>query len=433
MEKSEQLKHHIRLPHLGMRIIKSALAVFVCFFVYHIFQLSGSVLYALLAALWCIQPYWENTLSSAGKRIIGTLFGSAVGLILISTDVYLFQMNHLPTIGYYALLAVAVVFLIYITVLLKKTDTTYYAVVVFLSIVIMQGDVTHPFLLVAERAADTLIGIAIGMFINRFDLPRAKRKDTLFLAGMDDVLFGSGHRMPAYSVVEMNRMIEQGAQFSIISSRTPANLQEVLGDIHLKLPVIAMEGAVMYDVKKREFVRAYVLSTEIIQRLKDILDQFDVNYYLYLLLDHTMIIQYKELKHDVEKDLMQQFRSSPYRNYTQQNMLNHARCVYLMTVQPDALIQSIRQIIEVSPHNENLRLVTRKSEAYPGYSYLKVFNRNAHRENMIEYLLEETKLQKAVTFGNPQWNYDVSVDAYDNSKIARTLKRLYEPFCLFNR
>lgn len=427
MSSSIEQKHLFQFPHLGMRIIKSAIAVFACFSLYHILPLRESVLNALLAALWCIQPYWESTLSSAVNRILGTLFGSVIGLVLISTDVCLFQMNHLPAVGYYALLAIAAAFLFYVTVMLKKSDSSFYAVVVFLSIVILQSEFAHPFLLVAERASGTLIGIAIGMFINRFDLPRVKQKDTLFLAGMDQVLFGKGHRMPGYSVVEMNRMIEQGANFSIISSRTPANIQEALGDINLRLPVIAMDGAVMYDVKKREYVRAYVLSADIVQRLITLMDGFDVNYYLYLLLDHTMIIQYKELKNDTEKDLMRRFRSSPYRNYTRQNLLDHARCVYLMTVQPDAVIQSIRQEIESSSFGEKLRVTTSRSETYPGYTYLRVYNRNAHRENMISYLLEETGLNKAVTFGDSRWEYDISIDAYDNSKIAKTLKQLYEP------
>lgn len=41
---------------------------FCCFLFYSFFRREGIIFYSQLAALWCIQPQWENTLSKALQR-----------------------------------------------------------------------------------------------------------------------------------------------------------------------------------------------------------------------------------------------------------------------------------------------------------------------------------------------------------------------------
>ena len=107
-----------------------------------------------------------------------------------------------------------------------------------------------------------MIGIALGVIVNCFQLPRSKNKDLLFLSGLDDTLLAPNGTMSDYSRVELNRLIEDGAQFSISTIRTPASLMEPLRGINLKLPVIVMDGAALFDVSQKRYEYAYVISPE---------------------------------------------------------------------------------------------------------------------------------------------------------------------------
>ena len=53
-----------------MRIIKSAVAVFICFMYYFFFRKNGIIFYSQLAALWCMQPNMNNTKAKAAQRTI---------------------------------------------------------------------------------------------------------------------------------------------------------------------------------------------------------------------------------------------------------------------------------------------------------------------------------------------------------------------------
>ena len=71
------------LPPIGMRIIKSAVAILLCYLVSFLRGNSGIVFYSQLAALWCIQVYVENSWKNALQRFIGTIIGALYGLIYL--------------------------------------------------------------------------------------------------------------------------------------------------------------------------------------------------------------------------------------------------------------------------------------------------------------------------------------------------------------
>lgn len=62
-----------KLPKIGMRIVKSALAVFVCLLIDRL--RGGMPFYAAIAAILCMQPDVANSLKTAANRVIGTLVG----------------------------------------------------------------------------------------------------------------------------------------------------------------------------------------------------------------------------------------------------------------------------------------------------------------------------------------------------------------------
>ena len=76
-------EHNHVFPGIGMRILKSALAVSLCMVINLLRGDSGIVFYSQLAALWCIQMYRSNTISNALQRMIGTVVGALFGLIYL--------------------------------------------------------------------------------------------------------------------------------------------------------------------------------------------------------------------------------------------------------------------------------------------------------------------------------------------------------------
>ena len=134
---------------------------------------------------------------------------------------------------------------------MNKKQASYFSCVVFLSVVVNHISDTNPYLFVWNRFLDTMIGIVLGIIVNTFSLPRKKHPEILFVSGLDDTLLSKNNNISDYERVELNRMLDDGLTFTLSTIRTPASLIEPMHDIRLKLPVIVMDGAALFNLKEK--------------------------------------------------------------------------------------------------------------------------------------------------------------------------------------
>lgn len=164
MKKLKEL--NLEFPRIGMRIIKSAIAVLFCFIVDYYRNGAGIVFYSQLSALWCMQATRENTIKNAKQRMIGTFIGTFYGFLYI-----VFKQLILPKARGYdyvgsVIISGMIVLVIYTSVFIKKKKASYFSCVVFLSIVVNHIGDSNPYLFACNRFLDTVIGIAIGVLVN---------------------------------------------------------------------------------------------------------------------------------------------------------------------------------------------------------------------------------------------------------------------------
>lgn len=416
------MKNKLVLPPIGLRIIKSAVAVFLCYVINLLRGDYGLVFYSQLAALWCMQDYSSETKNMAKQRSIGTGVGALFGLIMIAIDV---NIPHYPVYDYgikAVSISLFIVMILYTTVVINKRNASYFSCVVFLSIVVNHiGDV-NPYFFVLNRVLDTVIGIGIGVFVNCFSLPKKKNRDILFLSGMDETLLNEDNNMSGYSRVELNRMLDDGLQFTIVTMRTPASLLESLGDIRLTLPVVVMDGAALYNISDRRFERVYVISKEESRDIEDFLAGNDVSFFANVIIEDTVLIYYADSDNPVYNEIINTLRKSPYRNYIKRPTESE-RVVYFMSIEKTEKLEALKELLEKEGFCDRFKILVYPSTVYEGYSYLKIYNHNATKENMIEYLKEKTKASKVETFGTIEGRYTHYINPGDTNKVVKIIKK----------
>ncbi len=416
-----------RFPYIGLRIIKSAIAIELCYLVSFLRGDKGIVFYSQLATLWCIQMYVSNTKKNALQRLTGTVIGAVYGLV------FLLVKNPAKEVGLSGKavnsLAVSgmIVLVLYTTVIIKKKQASYFSCVVFLSIVVNHVSDANPYLFVWNRFLDTVIGIVIGIGVNTFSLPREKKKDVLFISGVDDVLLNNTEVLSDYSKVELNRMLDEGMNFTLSTMRTPASLVETMGDIRLKLPVIAMDGAVLYDIREKMYLKVYVISPGQSEQILSLVKAHGLMSFTNVIVDDLLIIHYEETGDEVHKKLVAKLRRSPYRNYVKRPPSKESEVVYFMLLYPSSVIEKFYAVLEAEGYTSSLKILKYDSRDYPGYSYIKIYNRNATKENMTCYLKQRLDIQKTMTFGSIPGRYDEYIEGGNMNRAIHILKRRYEP------
>ena len=192
------------MPRIGKRILKSSLAVFICFLIYLLRNQEGIVFYSCIAAVLCMQQDTSNTQRVAANRVVGTLIGGFCGMAVL-----LFEKHILPDVPLYqyALISFMIIPVIYITVLLKKTSASYISCVVFMSVTVSHAADVNPYVFAINRMLDTLIGIAVAYGINCIHLPVRLQKDMLYVSTLDHTLLQEDGRLSPYTRVDRKSVV----------------------------------------------------------------------------------------------------------------------------------------------------------------------------------------------------------------------------------
>lgn len=423
-----KVKQKFEIPGIGMRIIKSAVAVLLCMVINSIRGEGSMVFYSQLAALWCIQMYRSNTLSNALQRTVGTLVGAVFGLIclLIYPHTVLKVGNSVPL--NYFIIFVGVILVIYSTVLMKQKQASYFSCVVFLSIVINHIGDANPYSFVWNRFLDTMIGIVIGLVVNNLKICFKPDRETLFVSGVDDILVDKNNKVSAFSKVELNRMIEDGMRFTLSTVRTPASVLETLSDINLKYPIIVMDGAALYDVKHNEYQSVFVISPDTGKNLVDLIRVDHLYPYINVIIDDTLLIYYSDTPDEVNRNLVRTMRASLYRNYIKRDYPCDEKVVYIMLLDTDERIHAFYQKLLDLEYDKILKIVIGPSEENAGYSCIKIYNKNASKEKMLEYLKNNCGINKTRTLGTISGKYDIIIKANSFNEMVKRVRKEYEPF-----
>ena len=130
-----------------------------------------------------------------------------------------------------------------------------------------------------------------------------------------------------------------------------------------------------------------VLPSEISLRAEKIIAEMGCHCFVNALYDSTLVIYYGELKNDAEKKLFDTLRRSPYRNYTRAEFRTEkAEILYLLVIAENEKADALYRALCEGDIARDTRVNMSESAEYSGYTYIKIYSKNASKRNMIEKL-----------------------------------------------
>ena len=152
---------------MGMRTIKTALAVFVCLIAYvaaeHYWEFVSNYdsFLAMIAAVICMQDSVKNSIKVGGSRLAGTLIGAVLGMCILYIErVWPYQVINV------LLLAISTMIIIVFCNIFNINQAIVIGCVVFFVIALQTTGSMDPFESAARRFFDTMIGVIIAVGIN---------------------------------------------------------------------------------------------------------------------------------------------------------------------------------------------------------------------------------------------------------------------------
>lgn len=158
----------LEFPKIGLRTLKTALAVFLCMILFQITG-RGSAFFACIATVICMKDTVEGSYSIGKNRLFGTLLGGIIGVIIIKLLAMLpYSENIKPVITSLGVIAV-----IYACNIVKKPASINIACIVLLGIMCSYGP-DDSYYYAINRMFDTAIGVIVSIIINQYITPPKK-------------------------------------------------------------------------------------------------------------------------------------------------------------------------------------------------------------------------------------------------------------------
>ena len=445
-----------KIPLPGQRIMRSIISVWLCMVVYVLRGMRGEPFYSIIAALQCVQPYSSNMLSEGKDRIIGTLIGAFWGSAILFFELLPEGGSFRTTVLFYILLGIFSGLVIYSTVLLNISQYALFATVVFLGIAMYHIGDANPYIHVFYRTLETIIGVGVAIVVNSVHMPRVRDKETLFVSGIDHVLFREDRELSPYTIVELNRFLDEGIRLSVMTKQTPATVREIISEVNLKLPIIAMDGAVLYDLHTMKYVRAEKMEPDLVKNITDFLHSEGIPFFLNTVQDDLLVIYFKDYKdlileevkdayhdgapheplseHVLSKSayismarLYRKKRISPYRNYVRTNAEITKDVIYILVIDHSQNIDSLHEKLMEQPWADRCRTNFDTFDCEEGEKILRIYAAGANRAAMLEQLRQYVGAPRMITFGSDPGESDVLIEDASKGRMVKELKKMYAP------
>ena len=122
----------------------------------------------------------------------------------------------------------------------------------------------------------------------------------LFVTDLDGTLLNSNKEVSIKSTEILNKLIDNGVNFTIATARTPATVVDLLQDVNLKLPAVLMNGVLLYDIKEEKYINIKEIEKDTVDKVFDILNKFDKNAMVYGIRNNHLWVYHKEFEYSWE-------------------------------------------------------------------------------------------------------------------------------------
>lgn len=236
----------------------------------------------------------------------------------------------------------------------------------------------------------------------------------LFISDLDGTLLDRNAEVTEYTEKALNELISRGLNFTVATARTYSSAGRILAGIGLRLPLILMNGVLIYDPVAKDYEVINKLPRGDVELIVGLCENLGLSPFIYLMNGSVMSTAYRELTNQAMVD----FYEERVRKYSK---------AFIHTEKPAELDGDVIYFCfldsyeKLHPMKEALEQIDSLKTAfyhdiYGDEWYLEVFSAAASKESGVRYLREKYGFEKISAFGDNL--NDLPMFAAADEKIA---------------
>ena len=222
----------------------------------------------------------------------------------------------------------------------------------------------------------------------------------LFVSDLDGTLLNSEAQLSDETVAIINEGLERGMDFTISTARTPTTALKIIEKLNLRLPVMMMNGVLVYDIASKRYIKKEVMDNSVVMVLLGLIKVKGLDCFLYGL-DNEQFVAYYD---SVESTSLNYFRNERIMKYDKKftevedlSLVAGRDIIYCMLREPKEKLEGLYRELSV--------VKGVKAEFYPDiysddYYMLEIYSDQASKKEAVNYLRGNGRYDSVVGFGD---------------------------------
>ena len=249
----------------------------------------------------------------------------------------------------------------------------------------------------------------------------------LFVTDLDGTLINSKREVPKKSLEILNKLIENGINFTVATARTPATAVEILQNLNLKLPVALMNGVLIYDTKELKYIDIKVIEKETVNKVLDIFKAYNKNPLVYGVKDNHLWVYHKDFENVYEYNFYKERADKNLKTFV--NVENYNGSLSDSNVINFVAFDNYEKIKAIAEEVKCIEGITVNyyKDVYEDCYFLEAYSSEASKANGIKYLSKYIEYSKVICFGdnlNDIPMFELANEAYATANATEEIKKI---------
>lgn len=219
---------------------------------------------------------------------------------------------------------------------------------------------------------------------------------TLYITDLDGTLLNTKGAVSAQSALKINKLIDEGAAFSIATARTPGTVVGLLECLNIKIPVVLMNGVVIYDLQQKKYLNVAYIDEKVVKKIYEILGYAVKKAFVYTIKEDCLTAYYDTDFNSYQEEFYGERKNSSYKKFVRATVEDLSHVAYLFFMDTKANIEAIyNQLVDI----EGLAM-TMYEDIYTKAYLLEVYSHKATKANGVKKVAELGEYNEVVCFGD---------------------------------
>lgn len=225
-------------------------------------------------------------------------------------------------------------------------------------------------------------------------------KKTLYISDLDGTLLNDSAELSEKSRLLLNCAAENGAMFTAATARTLASARVILKELTLKIPVVLMNGVLIYDFSSEKYIFKAVLGTATVQKIISALRECAADAFMYTIEENSMHTYYERLSGQAMLNFYNERCVKYYKSFTQTEdflSLGGKNIIYFTVIAP---YERLAPLYKKASKIDDIEIIFYSDHYSKDLWYIEIFSAEASKRKAVQYLRKLITPERIVCFGD---------------------------------